>query len=233
MNTLPGLAAIPREAERPDLLGEAVHRIGEGCFDALVHNRLERFTTLFPQYFVGVLLVVNQLQQQPLDARALGIYIQDAVLDLVSLSGYARLYSSLHRDRRYWAVCLSLWNEYLGDPNAPGRCQVIALMIENASIRITARSAYRMRWQMAVARALRALPQEQRRIPGSMLPDTFPRHASVLIRFLGRSEARHLESGATLFRDLYLRREAACAGVTFRRDSIVSAIRRFGRLRWA
>lgn len=230
---LPSLAASPRQSDSPDLLGEVVHRLGEACFDALANGRCETFTELFPQYFSGVQLVVNQLQEQRLTVQELAVRIQDAVLDLIHLSGYARVWSSLHRDRRYWAACRPLWDAYLRASDAPRRCEAIALMIENASLRITSRSAYRMRWQMALARTLRELPQDRRRIPGTIVPDTFPRHPSLLIRFLGRNEAHQVQSGATVFRDLYLRRKRVCAGVTFRRDSIVSAVRRFARLRYA
>lgn len=232
-NTLPGLAATPRQAERPDLLGEAVHRIGEGCFVALVHNRLESFTTLFPHYFAGVLLKVNQLQQQQLGAQELGLSIQDAMLDLVNLSGYARIWASLHANRQYWTTCRTLWNDYLRDPDAPTRCQAIALMIENARLRITPRSTHRTSWQMMLARTLRDLPHEERRIRGAFIPDIIPQHPSRLIRFLGRNQAHHLYyDGATVFCDVYLRREPGCAGVAFRRDTLVTDVRDFVRLHY-
>jgi hypothetical protein len=230
-STLAGLATTKREPERPDLLGEAVHRIGEGCFDALTGNRVASFVELFPHYFAGVLLVVNQLQHQKESEEELGYRIEDAMLDLINLSGYARLFSALHGSRQYWTACQQVWDTYLREPNTPERCEDLVL-IANARLRITSRSSLRMRWRMTVARILRELPQEQRRSPGSIIPDTFPRHLSRLIRFLGRNGAEHPHDGAAIFRDVYLRREAACAGAPFRRDNFVTAFRRFARSRY-
>ena len=230
-STLPGLATLPRLAEGPDLLGETVHRLGEGCFDALRNDRLESFTELFPYYFNGVFLVINQLQQQTQSTEELAPPLQDAMLDVISLSGYARVWAALHRDRRFWTVCRNQWSKYLRDPKAPGRCEAMVLMINDMRGRLAPRSTHRMRWRMTLTGVLRSLPVEEHLVTGSMIPDVVPKHPSLLIRFLGRNGADFAYDGADIFRDVYLRRDPGCRGVTFRRDSVITSLKHFARLR--
>jgi len=56
----------PKEMGRdiPDYLGQAVHRSGEACFEALAQNDPELFRQLFGPYFFGVFAVIERLRPQ-------------------------------------------------------------------------------------------------------------------------------------------------------------------------
>lgn len=225
--------ARPPEPHRRDLFGEGVHRIGEGSFDALLRNQGDRFAQLFPAYFEGILLTIDHLGALGTGAEELGVLVPDAMLDLIHLSGYARIGAALHTNRQLWAACRNSWEQYLADDNAPQNCQAITLMIERGRLRITPRSTHRTAWQTKMVQTLRRLPQEERQRRGAMVADRVPRHPSRLIQFLGRNGARDYHyDGGIIFRDTYLRRHPACASVRFQREDLVSQIRRFVRLRY-
>jgi len=228
---IPNLAVQARPADGPDLLGEAVHRLGTGCFDALVSNRASHFATLFPHYFNGVHYVLNSLKMTIQDQGELFQRFADAILDLISLSGHARVFAALYGNRQPWLACRNEWNKYLGDPaTSRSRADMLANIISNALMVLRPRSTQRHRWQMELNQLLRDLPHEERRISRSPFPDSIPIHRSALIRLLGKNDADSFgHDGANIFRDAYLRRHPACQHIDFHRDSIAESLRRFAR----
>src|SRR6202034_445323 len=108
----------PKEMGRdiPDYLGQAVHRSGEACFEALAQNDPELFRQLFGPYFFGVFAVIERLRPQVADWSDIGTaltWMTEPLIDLIDLSGYALIFSEYHANQTLWDECRDIWNAYL------------------------------------------------------------------------------------------------------------------------
>jgi hypothetical protein len=181
--SIPAHALRDPQSDVPDYLGEAVHRVGEACFETLADDDAELFAQLFPTYFIGVLSVVSRIQGQVADwqTSAATSAIAEPVVDALDLSGYALIYSELHGNPRLWDTCKASWTEYLEDEDGPRRLQIIAAMHNHQRnlFAITHRAIGRTRWQMALNEVLRDLPRVRTTDP---FGNEEVRHHSTLIR---------------------------------------------------
>lgn len=183
--SVPAQALRERDAAIPDYLGEAVHRISWGCFDALRENDVELFKELFPTYLVGVLAIVDRIrpQVQEWQPSQAVTAMAEPLADALELSGYALIYSEFHRNPSLWEACEQPWRKLLERDEGTMRLQFLALMHrhEQTVFGITPRSTGRTRWQMAIERQLSELPRTQSNHP---FRNGQVEHASPLIRRL-------------------------------------------------
>jgi hypothetical protein len=185
--SIPELIAVERDPDIPDYLGHAVHRSGEACFEALVSNDQELFNRLFPGYFYGALIIADRLRPevenwQPQTAV---MVLSEPVLDVLDLSGYALIFSELHKDESFQQTCEDIWKRYLGEDDGEHRIKFVAALLEHKRRRfgLSPRSILRTRWEMRLGAELRKLPRrETRREP--FFHDTAAVHDSPLIREL-------------------------------------------------
>jgi hypothetical protein len=180
---IPHHAARERSEDMPDYLGEAVHRVGEASFSALVANDAELLGRLFPTYFVGVLTVVDRIREQAADwdAQQAATAMAEPVADLMDISGFALILSDLHRNPQLWEPCETRWRQYLQGADGARRLAIVAALHNHQRhlFALTPRGTGRTRWQMRVSELLIALP----RGPSSNPFDPGPvEHPSALIR---------------------------------------------------
>ena len=160
---IPLHAARERSADMPDYLGEAVHRVGEASFSALVANDAELFCHLFPTYFVGVLAVVDRIREQAADwdAQQAATAMAEPVADLMDISGFALILSELHGNPQLWEPCETRWSQYLQGGDGARRLAIVAALHNHQRhlFALTPRGTGRARWQMRVGELLTALPR--------------------------------------------------------------------------
>jgi hypothetical protein len=166
--SIPDLATgdAPRHEDRPDYLGQAVHRTGEACFEALVAGDPELFDELFRPYFLGVFIMVEQLRPQVADWTDLSTavtWMTEPLIDLIDISGYALIFSEYHHRPDIWDHCRDLWARYL-TPDDAGTERLRFLNTASAHhqhlFAITPRSVLRTRREMVFGRMLEQLPRE-------------------------------------------------------------------------
>lgn len=181
--SIPAHALRKRDPGIPDYLGEAVHRVGEAAFEALAENEDELFAQLFPPYFIGVLVIVDRIRNQVASwqPQIASTAITEPVIDAMDLSGYALIFSELHRNPRLWEPCETAWRRYLDEADGHDRLTIVATMhrYHRNLFALTHRATVRTRWQMATNSILGDLPRS---------PPTHPwgegevQHESPLIR---------------------------------------------------
>lgn len=181
--SIPVQAVRERDPEIPDYLGEAVHRVGEAAFGALVENDEELFVQLFPPYFLGVLVIVDRIRPQVASwqPQVASTAMSEPVIDAMDLSGYALIFSELHGNPKLWETCETTWRRYLEGSGGTDRMTIVAGMHQyhRNLFALTHRGTVRTRWQMAANSILADLP---RATPSRPWGDGEVQHKSSLIR---------------------------------------------------
>ncbi|MDQ1581962.1 MAG: hypothetical protein QOF36_16, partial [Microbacteriaceae bacterium] len=181
--SIPAQALRQRDPEIPDYLGEAVHRVGEAAFEALMDNDDDLFAQLFPTYFIGVLVIVDRIKPQVTSWQPsiAATALSEPVIDAMDLSGYGFIFSEFHGNPKFRETCEKAWRSYLGEPEGADRLTIVAAMHQHQRnlFAITHRATARTRWQMAANSILGDLP---RSTPSHPFGEGEVQHASALIR---------------------------------------------------
>ena len=180
----------PGHADLPDYLGQAVHRSGEACFDALAEGNAELFNELFGLYFLGIFAIVERLRPQVAewtDSGTAVTWMTEPLIDLIDLSGYALVFAEYYERPELWTSCRDLWLRYLPDDETGAqRLQFLSTASAHHQhlFAISPRSILRTRREMRLAQMLEGLPRE----PTEELFHEAPvSHASALIRKMAPS----------------------------------------------
>ena len=111
------LALINRPENYPDYAGQFLHTSGEVAFDALLGNDAVLLKNVFEPYLHGVLLQFNKLRPKTstTDWHAQQDFKIAAapLLDLMNLSGYAKLMSDYHENVVLWETVTQTWDKCL------------------------------------------------------------------------------------------------------------------------
>lgn len=146
--------------EIPDFFGGAVHFVGESCYDALAEGDVERFKTLFPKYFVGILGVFDRVRPQIKGWTMELTWLAEPLIDLINLSGYAYIYAEYHHKPEIWNVSKSVWDNYLGMESELPRIQLLSALISHhkSQFAVAPRENLRSRWAIHLANTLNNIP---------------------------------------------------------------------------
>jgi hypothetical protein len=219
--SIPALAALERNEEIPDYLGQAMHMSAEACIEALRAGDAERFRPLFGAFFYGALAMTERVREAVADQRpeqAVALMTQP-LIDIVDLSGYALIYSEFHQDHALWEDCRTIWDRYLGAENGEQALRTVAAWIayEKSCIGFSPRGIVRQRWERSLSEALGELPR------GPAQRDRFyepgeVEHPSPLIRHLAPDDdligMLHGDAIA-VFVAIYLAKREGAAGLDF------------------
>lgn len=112
---LPGLSSDTEVSGRPDYFGQAYNTVCQSCHDALCENRPDLFAVLFPPLFESALRGHDNLRKilKDRDLSQAVAWASEPLLDIMALSGYAQLYSDLHRNPVLWTLCEAVWLDFL------------------------------------------------------------------------------------------------------------------------
>lgn len=212
---IPDLAAVEDVETLPDFLGQAVHFTGEACFAAVADCRPDRFARLFPAYFFGILGIAERVREEVVswlpDQGA--PWIAAPVIDLLSMCGYAMIYSELHGDRSLWTPCLDVWTRYLSDESRQRLAFLdAAVATERNTFALHPRGVLRTSWRMRLERDLRALP---RRSTTHIFEDGEIDHPSALVRLLMPTSWHLAYDALDVFVAVYLQAQTDAEGLSF------------------
>jgi len=220
---LPILAGLPQSPEKdlPDYFGQAYTFGVEACYQACLGNDVARFKKLFPVVFYGSLAAYDTTRRQvegwAPDSQI--VFPSEPLEDLLTLSGYARLYSELFANAELWTGCEDTWNTYLAGTDAKG---VIRLIVATSDYRdglfaIMPKAVLRGNWDMALRSKLEEMNLAiDRHGPPFLRTGQGVHHPSPLIRLVaGRSSMLSVDAKA-VFLVTYLSRHPGAQGITFR-----------------
>ena len=174
----------------PDYLGQAYTFGVEACHRACVDDDSERFSRLFPPVFFGSLAAFDRTRRETTAwaVESQMLYSTEPLEDLLTLSGYAKLYSELYQNQGIWKACEGMWNRYLGEETTRGMIGLIAaaaIYRENQFV-LMPKAAIRANWERQFSVKLQEL---------GLIRDVFSEHilgsppealhASPIIRVAG------------------------------------------------
>ena len=206
----------------PDYAGQFLHTTGEMSFDSLLTNNVSLLSSGFELYLYGCMNKFKNLCPKSVSGdwrvqQNLKIAIAP-LLDLLDISGYARLMADYHHNDQLWQIVVTAWDRYF-KTNAESRLSVFAQSIRIAEgiFGIPHRSILRTNWNMAVSNRLSDVPRRelyQRNYIGS---DTVINHESALVRAFARERLGSFLDGITIFVAFYLRTKEGAKELDFGR----------------
>jgi hypothetical protein len=215
-SSIPHLAHLPQTGrEMPDYLGEAVHRTGDACFEALERNDAEYFQAIFGPYFIGVLTIVDRVRPQVAEwwPQTAGPWIAAPIIDLLTISGYARVFSELHGNDAFWDATRTFWDRWLAENDERLRVIDAMVFIERDTFAIQPRAILRTQWEMRLRGTLEALPRRESTSPWH---EGRIDHASPLVRALSPLHGLFVSYTALdVFTALYLQERPDADGLEF------------------
>ena len=174
-----------------------------------------------PAYFLGSL---NLFQKLKPPASELDTWAQQRlnvaaapVLDLMELSGYAKLLAELYGKEEVWTSIRTSWDVYLENmPDALPWLAAVARFGE-PSLQIPHRGMLRTNWEMRVQSELRKLPRRRVIMGGMGIHfDEIVEHRSPLVRYAAENEFLR---GKEIFVGLYLATQPGAQKVDWGRMS--------------
>jgi hypothetical protein len=192
--SVPALAALPRSDRLPDYFGQAYSVLADECYDAMARGKDGLFASVFPSFFMASLSAQQRLRAQLSDGdqQTAIIFSTEPVADLLTLSGYAVIYSELD-GKAYRKNVFDLWDQYLGqheDPNGWVKYLLSVVKYRDSLLAILPRDLRRTSWEQDCERRLRARGVLTDWLGRPYLDDGPPgsTHPSPVIRALTRSD---------------------------------------------
>ena len=224
------LAALPRPDSYPDYAGQFLHAAGETAFDALLNNKAELLGHVFPSYRAGCFTRFDSLKPEITTAndwrKLTSFKIACApLLDLIAISGYARLMADYHGNEQIWADVKAEWD--LVKPLSINAL-VDLVKITDAPFEMAHRSTLRTAWGLRVNSKLQDVPRHEAYQPGAIIADTVIDHDSPLVRIFAEDNEYSLYDGIDVFLELYIRQIEGGDELDFgrKRKSLQEAMRR-------
>lgn len=233
------LALISRPEGYPDYAGQFLHTAGEVALDALLTNDESLLKSVFEPYLHGCLLKFDSLRPKGanIDWRAQQDFkiAAAAILDLMDISGYAKLLSELHANNALWVIVTKAWDDYLSQDLEKSLLPLLAVAIAftEAGFEIPHRAILRTTWQQKIAWKLANLPRHETFHRGSFSAETIIDHDSALIRVFAHEGYGSFHDGIDIFITYYLRSVDGGADLNFgtKRRELQESVEREERYR--
>ncbi len=215
------LATLPKSElkDLPDYFGQAYTFGLEAAYLAAMENKADRLNNLFPSVFAGALRAYQGTRQEVEGwaEQSKILFSSEPIEDILTLSGFIKIYSELHNNEELWNICKEIWDNYLA--NNPDPKATIELMIAMSSYRdeqfvLMPKAVLRTNWDMKLRRTL----VEQGfnvdlmgRTPFD--EDESPAHDSPLIRVMVNHASIMSFDARTVFFVTYLSKYPASEGI--------------------
>lgn len=205
------LAFMERPEGFPDYAGQFLHTSGEVSLEALLTNNTDLLGKVFVTYLYGCIMRFDNLRPKAasMDWRAQQDFKIAAapLLDLMELSGYARLMADYHNNEELWQIVINAWDKYFAEKGEESPLPLLAGVIAftEGAFEIPHRGALRTNWKMRINRQLSNVPRHEiysRHVIGS---HTEIDHDSPLIRNFAREPHGSFHDGIDIFITFYLR----------------------------
>ncbi len=215
----PELSQVRYKENVPDLFGQTYYIICQKCYELLIFKNAEFFIDLFPPFFRGALSAPKKIVEQIKDWRPeVGLIITtEPLMDIMELSGYAKIYSELFNIPDFWNMCKTIWDGYFESPDLPPdlpKDKIKALInlynIRKSSPQIEPRDL-RLKWQMDFRNKL--FEMNLIKSPSYHCRGTEVQHLSPLIRAI--CKVGYEVPAAEVFIITYLLQRKESAGIEF------------------
>ncbi len=195
----------------PDYLGQFIHETAENLFSALMTKQVQDVPDLFAPYLIGTLALFDRMKPSKLKPDVWTeqkLQIAAApVLDILELSGYAKLLAELHQEEQLWTEIARFWDKLL--QSNPGTLAWLAAITAGGLPRfqIPHRGLVRSNWSIRVQndlnKVLRRGILRGESIGGFFTADKVV-HPSPLVRYYAKYS---FLDGWEIFVSLYLSKQ--------------------------
>jgi len=233
------LSLLSRPQGFPDYAGQFLHTSGEVAFDALLNNKRELLESVFAPYLFGCLLRFDNLRPKSIsmDWRVQQEFkiAAAALMDVMDISGYARLLADYHGNEVLWEKVASAWNNYLAQKTEQSPVPLLlgVVVVTEAPLEIPHRGVLRTTWKQKIEWKLRDVPRHEVYHRGSLGSDTVIDHTSALVRIFAREPYGSFHDGIDIFIAFYLRNLDGAKDLDFgwKRRDLQDSIQRENRRR--
>ena len=186
---LPTLSIIKRPKNWPDVFGQTYNTICHETYRSLFEKDQNKFSMLFPLLFFGAIVASENLRTElsDRDVEVIVSIMSEPLLDLLNLSGYAKIYSELYNEPKLWQDCSSVWDAYFKkqENKKPLLEKLIGLQeYRKSKFQIFPRDTLRTNWDLMLQRKLREMNLIDDMLGSSPRRDQKNKHTSALIRAL-------------------------------------------------
>jgi hypothetical protein len=207
MSTVGGLLNLLSKSDKlPDYGGQFINICAYQLLDAMCNNNFELFKILFKKYLYSSIATFSKLK--PTETLPDWRKIQEfkiavsPLLDLIEISGYAKVASEFYEESSWWAEVVDIWDNYIKEDSDLDEIFILlssAINLTEGTIEIAHRSSFRLSWQQNI---LALLSQIQRKEIFSdqefmFRPKTLIFHPSALVRMISKEDYQRFGS----FRD--------------------------------
>ena len=204
------LEYIKRNDQYPDYAGQFLHTTGEECVNALLNNDVTLLDTIFYKYLIGCIMRFENLRpKDKLEAWRLNIELKISsapLLDLMDLSGYARLLADYHNNERLWEIIKLAWDQYIEQQtNNPLPVFINSLIIIDNGLEIPHRGILRTNWKINIGKKISDVPKHNEHRHSIIGYHTVIDHKSPLIRLFSKGELGSMYDGIDIFSFYYLK----------------------------
>jgi hypothetical protein len=214
-NLAPKLANMSANKSLPDFFGQACLTLTNESHTALVTGNEPLFQKLFPLSFQACLTAHDQLWSKMTDRsdRTRMIFATEPIVDLMSLSGFAIVYSELG-GKQFRDVALRCWDDFFAkhkDAQALLKQLGAILHSRETSLMSGPRMLLRTEWQIRLKQQLAALGLTNRHVFHRLTGEEKPSHESAIVRALSDGHMM-LEHGEDIFAAVYLATRSPASG---------------------
>lgn len=221
---IPTLSLIEHRENFPDLFGQTYNTVCQDCYESMILKKNNKFKNLFPLLFFGSFKASERLSKKVKDWQPEPrlIISFDPLIDIMELSGYAKIYSELFDIPEIWNVCEETWNKYFDSPdNSDNRIKFLIKFYEYRKVlfQISQKDILRSNWQTSLNNKLQEMDLIDDMFSSSRLPwekNMKTKHKSPLIRALCRGRYEPHGSTAEVFIITYLLKRPESQGIEFK-----------------
>jgi len=221
---IPSLSLIEHREKFPDFFSHAYHIVCQDSYESMILKKINKFKNIFPLLFIGSFKAYERLTKTTKDLQLeprLIISI-DPLIDIMELSGYAKIYSELFDIPEIWKVCEETWNKYFDSTNNSEN--MVKFLIKFYEYRkglfqISQRDILRSNWQIGLNSKLLEMDLIDDMVFSSRVPwekDVKSKHKSPLIRALCRGRREPHVSAAEVFIITNLLKRPESQGIEFK-----------------
>ncbi len=154
---LPDIASVGGSRELPDYLGHCFSVLAQESFGSMASGDEELFQSIFPSLFRLCSSSLDRLVAniQVSDPKSRFVVLTDPLVDILELSGYAKVFSELD-GKRYWVTVKELWDAYLSSvADAGAYIQAMGILNTRKAVRrLSPRGLNRTEWKQEFERQL-------------------------------------------------------------------------------
>lgn len=199
----------------PDFLGQSIVLGMQAVYEAVRDNDAKRLRKVFPPTAFGVLNAKEGIREAvkgwQLESQA--TLMSEPFEDILSLSGYIKIYAELYNNPELWRICQETWDIYLANTSdAKQLIEMLALVMKHrdSQFMIGPRASLRVNWDRGLWQKMRKFGIETGRHSSPFdEDDDKPVHKSALIRMTARNSVVMGADARTVFLSLYLSKHQA------------------------